>query len=79
MKSSVTLEVLFLILTFLPGCKKEPFREDMPLNLNVMTFNVRYDNPADNENNWKFRKEFAAATIQKLDIDVFGTQEVLYN
>lgn len=47
--------------------------------MNVMTFNVRYDNPEDGENNWKFRKERVAGVIREHDIDVFGTQEVLVN
>ena len=47
--------------------------------MNVMTFNVRYDNPGDSLNNWKYRKEFAAKMIQNYDVDVLGTQEVLNN
>lgn len=48
-------------------------------DLNVMTFNVRYDNPEDGNNNWKFRKERVADVIKDNKIDVFGTQEVLIN
>jgi len=44
-----------------------------------MTFNVRYDNPADSANNWKFRRDFAATMILKNNVDVMGTQEVLTN
>lgn len=47
--------------------------------LNVMTFNMRYDNPEDGENNWHFRRERAAEVIVSHDIDVFGTQELLVN
>ncbi len=47
--------------------------------LNVMTFNVRYDNPEDGRNNWKFRKERVAEVIRDNRIDAFGTQEVLIN
>ena len=75
-KSLILITNIFL-LSF-SGCKNVPITQDLSVNLNVMTFNVRYDNPADNENNWKFRKEFAAEIIQKNDIDVLGTQEVLY-
>ena len=50
-----------------------------PLRLNLMTFNVRYDNPEDSLNNWKYRKDFAANMILFYDIDVLGTQEVLNN
>ena len=47
--------------------------------MNVMTFNIRYDNPGDSLDNWKYRKAFAAKMIQNYDVDVFGTQEVLNN
>jgi len=47
--------------------------------INVMTFNVRYDNPEDSLNNWKYRKENAANAIRFYDIDILGTQEVLHN
>lgn len=50
-----------------------------PLQLNLMTFNVRNDNPEDSLNNWKYRKDFAANMIRFYDIDVLGTQEVLNN
>ena len=32
-----------------------------PQELTVMTMNVRYDNPEDGENNWRFRRERGAA------------------
>ncbi|MBK5721209.1 endonuclease/exonuclease/phosphatase family protein [Dysgonomonas sp. Marseille-P4677] len=50
-----------------------------PLNLNVMSFNIRYDNPEDSLNNWQYRKDIAAQTIKEQNADVIGTQEVLVN
>jgi endonuclease/exonuclease/phosphatase family metal-dependent hydrolase len=50
-----------------------------PLSLNVMTFNIRYDNPDDSLNNWQYRKDVAADAIKTCDIDLLGTQEVLVN
>lgn len=50
-----------------------------PIDLNVMSFNIRYDNPEDSLNNWQYRKDVAAKTIKSQDIDVVGTQEVLAN
>ena len=47
--------------------------------LNVMTFNMRYDNPDDESNNWRFRRERVAEVIASHDIDVFGAQELLVN
>jgi endonuclease/exonuclease/phosphatase family metal-dependent hydrolase len=52
---------------------------EKPLQLNVMTFNIRYDNPEDSLNNWQFRKDFAANMIRFYDVDLLGTQEVLNN
>jgi endonuclease/exonuclease/phosphatase family metal-dependent hydrolase len=43
--------------------------------LKVMTFNLRYDNPADGENRWDLRKEAVAKVIQDYNPVVFGTQE----
>ncbi|MCL1938580.1 MAG: endonuclease/exonuclease/phosphatase family protein [Candidatus Azobacteroides sp.] len=50
-----------------------------PLELNVMSFNIRYDNPEDSLNNWQYRKEIAAQTIQDQNTDVVGIQEALVN
>ncbi|MEY8687047.1 endonuclease/exonuclease/phosphatase family protein [Bacteroides sp. AN502(2024)] len=47
--------------------------------INVMSFNIRYDNPEDSLDNWEFRKERAATAILFYDVDVLGTQEVLHN
>lgn len=43
------------------------------------TFNVRYDNPEDGQNNWKYRKDKVADFIKKQHIDIIGMQEVLHN
>ena len=43
------------------------------------TFNIRYDNPADGENNWKYRKDRVATFIKDQGIDIVGMQEVLHN
>lgn len=43
------------------------------------TFNVRYDNPQDNQNNWKFRKGRVIQFIKDQKMDVVGMQEVLHS
>ena len=48
-------------------------------SLSVMTFNMRYDNPEDGQNNWRFRRERIAGVIKAQEIDVLGTQELLSN
>ena len=45
--------------------------------LNIMTFNIRYDNPQDGVNAWPNRKEKVAALIRKYDADVIGLQEAM--
>ncbi|MDO5571354.1 MAG: endonuclease/exonuclease/phosphatase family protein [Bacteroidales bacterium] len=69
-----------LIVSLLPllaifGCSKEV----EPLKLEVVSFNIRYDNPDDSLNVWSNRKEAAANTLLFLSPDVIGTQEVLSN
>ncbi len=43
----------------------------------VMTFNIRYDNPADSLNSWENRKELVISALLSASPDVFGMQEVL--
>lgn len=64
--------LLGLLLAF--GCSKVS-----ETKLNIMTFNVRYDNPEDGSQNWKFRKDNAAKAIRLHDVDIVGMQEVLKN
>lgn len=46
--------------------------------IDVMSFNVRYDNPGDSLNNWRFRKDRVANAIRFYDAEIVGTQEVLH-
>lgn len=48
-------------------------------SINVMSFNIRYDNPEDADNNWKYRRDRAANAVKFYDVDVMGTQETLHN
>jgi hypothetical protein len=45
--------------------------------LRVMTFNIRYDNPADGEDAWPKRRAKAASMIRFHGADVVGLQEAL--
>ena len=45
--------------------------------LRVMTFNIRYDNPADGEDAWPKRRAKAASMIRFHRTDVVGLQEAL--
>jgi endonuclease/exonuclease/phosphatase family metal-dependent hydrolase len=47
--------------------------------VNVMTYNIRYDNPGDGINQWSSRKEKVFDLIKKYNPDVFGVQEALHH
>jgi len=47
--------------------------------INIMSFNIRYDNPEDGDNSWANRKEMVAETIRFHKIDIAGLQEALYH
>lgn len=61
------------VIVLLASCNSKP------IDLNVMSFNIRYDNPDDSLNNWQYRKDVAAKTIKSQNADIVGTQEVLVN
>lgn len=71
--------ILSVFLLVINGCTAKTNSSNSTIQLNLMTYNVRYDNPADSTNNWKFRREFAVSMILKNKVDVMGTQEVLSN
>ena len=43
------------------------------------TFNVRYDNPGDKLNSWKYRRDTVCGFIRARGLDIVGMQEVLHN
>jgi endonuclease/exonuclease/phosphatase family metal-dependent hydrolase len=47
------------------------------LSYRVMTFNIRFDNPADGINSWENRREFLASSLRNISPDIIGMQEVL--
>ena len=59
-------------LLFISSCTA-PERE----NIDVMTFNIRYDNPDDGLFGWDSRKEMVYWLIEKYDPDILGVQEAL--
>lgn len=48
-------------------------------NINLISYNIRYDNKGDTINNWNNRKATMAALIQHYDADIVGTQEGLHH
>lgn len=49
------------------------------MNIRYATFNIRYDNPVDSLNNWKYRKDRVCKFIMDKGLEIVGMQEVLYN
>ncbi|MEZ4810655.1 MAG: endonuclease/exonuclease/phosphatase family protein [Allomuricauda sp.] len=45
--------------------------------LDVLSYNIRYDNPKDSLNSWDHRKDFLISQLNFYAPDVFGTQEGL--
>lgn len=45
--------------------------------LRVMSYNIRFDNPADGPNAWPNRKEFLVDQLRKVNPDILGIQESL--
>ena len=47
--------------------------------LNVMTFNIRYNNKNDSLNAWPYRKDNAASQVSFHNIHILGVQEALHD
>lgn len=67
MKHFLKTAILFLVL--LQGAYSQ--------NIKVITYNLRYDNPGDGENQWQVRKGLVADMIKFYSPDIWGTQEGL--
>ncbi len=48
-------------------------------SINVMTFNIRFDNPKDAPNDWPNRKDKVTSQILFHQADIIGLQEALHN
>ncbi|WP_281980357.1 endonuclease/exonuclease/phosphatase family protein [Tenacibaculum mesophilum] len=70
--------ILILCCSMLSSCE-EPFEWDTDYNLSIMSFNLRYDEPADGDNQWNNRKEASIKLLKETKPSVFGIQEGLYN
>jgi endonuclease/exonuclease/phosphatase family metal-dependent hydrolase len=49
----------------------------LPQSVKLMTYNLRFDNPADGVNNWNNRKAGLVSQLMFYEPDIFGTQEGL--
>lgn len=64
----------FLLCSLLFSCSAEEIE-----TYKIMTYNIRYDNPNDGQNQWSQRKEFLKDQISYYEVDIFGVQEALYH
>lgn len=74
MKNLFVSGALLAIALLAASCSRQ-----QEIKVEVMSFNIRMDNPADSLNNWKYRKDAAAKVITDYAPDVVGMQEVLKN
>jgi endonuclease/exonuclease/phosphatase family metal-dependent hydrolase len=63
------LSATLLLVIFPSTVSSQPFR--------VMTYNIRYDNPQDSLDNWKYRRDFIVSTITFHKTDIVCIQEGL--
>ena len=75
-RPSPLFAILSLVSTLTGAAEQVP---DQPKPIRALTFNIRYDNPADGENGWKHRRDGVAKLIQEQKVDVAGLQEVVVN
>ncbi|WP_338194924.1 endonuclease/exonuclease/phosphatase family protein [Flagellimonas marinaquae] len=69
-----------IVFTLISSCNPteiEDFSGDS--DLSVMSFNLRYDEPADGENKWSNRKASCITMLNEVKPTVFGIQEGLHN
>jgi endonuclease/exonuclease/phosphatase family metal-dependent hydrolase len=62
-----------------PGAPTVPAPAAAPLELSLVSFNIRYDNPADGPDRWATRREQVYGLIRDHHADAAGLQEVLKN
>ncbi|MEX0714077.1 MAG: hypothetical protein WD278_17190, partial [Pirellulales bacterium] len=67
----------FAVVSIAALCSKVGAADDQPLELRVMSFNIRYGTAADGANHWDERKGLLVDTIRRFDPDLLGTQETL--
>lgn len=81
MNATTHLAPLALLLLLLSNCvAQEPEASEAPAPIRVASFNIRYGaaKERDPRDNWPNRKQHVLATIEALDVDVFGVQEALH-
>ena len=73
MKACLFKSLILILFVLFFGCDA---KQDA---IQVVTFNIRYDNPADGINRWEARIPIVKSYFERTAPDVIGMQEVLYN
>ncbi len=73
----VKIATLLILFSFFSACEKEPFKWTSDYDISVMSFNIRYDEPADGENQWSNRKEACLKMWRETTPSIVGIQEGL--
>ena len=64
-------KIILLFLSFgVVSCGQVKQQVSEQARVNVMSYNIRYDNPEDGMNNWQYRKDRAATAIRFYDVDI---------
>lgn len=72
--------MLFILAHFTPkNCLAQQTMRREREYLNVMTFNIRFNNPSDSANNWAFRKELVSSQVLFHETHILGVQEALFD
>ncbi len=76
-----TLPIFLLCIGFMPhNLQAQSLKQRVQAaHLNVMTFNIRFNNPRDSANAWNFRKNFVGSQILFHEVHILGVQEALYD
>jgi len=69
MRKAIVLLLILLVVSC--SSEKESYK--------IMTYNIRYDNPNDGENQWSKRNNFLSDQIAYNNPDIFGIQEGLHH
>jgi len=73
-----SFKYLFLSIV-ISACNTKQPNNSANNNLSIMSFNIRFSNPNDNENSWENRKNDVIKLIENYHPDVLGIQEGLHN
>ncbi|TKG90762.1 endonuclease/exonuclease/phosphatase family protein [Puteibacter caeruleilacunae] len=79
MKIKLVICALLAMSSLCSCSKEEPFKWEADNNISVMSFNLRYDEPADGKNQWTNRKVACVEMIKKTEPSVFSIQEGLHH